>query len=174
MEQANSSSEKISIDFDELEKLVKAATRRPMFKKFSEDDIDELRQNVVVAALEQKNEWQKQLQEIVWNEAMSLFDKKFSARKRKHDVRSLTEIDTLQLVFNDPPTGEPDMFEQIFLSEQIQDVIDALPPHQQELCELLKHYSVAEVCKRLRLKHDSELRRLCEALRPAFIAAGIF
>jgi RNA polymerase sigma factor (sigma-70 family) len=76
------------------------------------------------------------------------------------------------LVYNDPPPGEPDMFEKLIYAAEQQEAIDAMPERLRDICELLKHYSATETANELGLSPNAVYREM-KKIRTLFIEADL-
>jgi DNA-directed RNA polymerase specialized sigma24 family protein len=82
------------------------------------------------------------------------------------------EMPEAAIRYNDPPTGEPDMFDWVGQAVDQQAVIDAMPERMQAICELLQHYRLREIAVILNI-HRNVLDTEMQNIRARFLAAGI-
>ena len=122
-----------------------------------------------------RSKWKTYLDRIIKAEIQD-----FILSKRSMKNRSMVSIDNDDsdaslselLVYNDPPPGEPDMFEKMIYAFEQQEAIDKMPERMRNICEMLKHYSVTETVDQLGLSASVFYREL-EKIRTLFIEADL-
>ena len=118
-----------------------------------------------------RSKWKTYLDRIIKIEIKNFFLGKRSMKNKA--MVSLDDCDSDAslaelLVYNDPPPGEPDMFEKLIYASEQQEAIDKMPERMRDICEMLKHYSVTETMNELGLSASVFYREL-EKIRTLFI-----
>ena len=135
----------------------------------SQDDIEDLRQDLALAVLELGDRFEPDTASHS-TFISSALDWVIQKRVRDEepqpvDVYDLDEEE--EPVTNDPRNGEMSFFDGINQAIDIADVIKSMPPELQEICTLLKSHSISEVCDHLGIGY-AKLHRQMTRIRQIF------
>ena len=133
----------------------------------SQDDIDDLQQDLALAVLELGDRFEPDTASHA-TFISSALDWVIQKRVRDDEQEPL-DIDDLdeeeEPVTNDPRNGEMSFFDGINQAIDIADIIESMPSELREVCTLLKNHSVSEVCDHLGIGYAKLHRQMARIQR---------
>jgi DNA-directed RNA polymerase specialized sigma subunit len=169
----------ISLNIKQIDRQIDVHLRKISSRKLpSHLDRDDLWQSIYVAIIESLPKYNADLSSqntFTNNVIRKSVGKQFLhlSRQKNQTHNSLDEFCAeLEPSYNNTRSGELLCNEKFLFQMEVRNVIDAMQPEFQEICELLLHYTLIETTRRLRKPKNYVLRQM-QSIRMIFAEAGI-